>query len=82
MAAFEVFTEAFRIRTLAEQDLEDTTAYLAEEAEPAVAIRFADAVIDAITMLRENPDIGAPRPMKSLALPDCGFGPSLASNAG
>lgn len=54
----------YRIRPLAEQDLEDHTRYLAEE-DLAVALRFSDAVVDAITTLREHPQIGASRQMKS-----------------
>ena len=57
-------TRSFRIRPLAEDDLADITLYLREQ-DPALALRFADALIGAIEKLLEHPEIGAPRSMPS-----------------
>lgn len=45
----------YRLSALAEQDLEEIWSYVAEDASPATADRFIDAIVDRFELLVENP---------------------------
>ena len=52
----------YRLSTLAEQDLDEIWSYVAEDASPATADRFIDAIIDRFELLAEQPRMGRLRP--------------------
>jgi toxin ParE1/3/4 len=56
-------------RGLATQDVRDAAAHYADEAGPATARRFIDAVEQAFTLVARQPGIGSPRYAVELDLP-------------
>ena len=62
----------YRLSALAELDLDDIWAYVAEEASPTIADRLIDDIIDRFDLLAEQPGMGRARPE---------FGPSVRSFA-
>lgn len=52
----------YRLSALAEQDLDEIWSYVAEDASPATAGRFIDAIIDRFELLAEQPRMGRLRP--------------------
>ena len=52
----------YRLSTLAEHDLEEIWAYVAEDASPATADRLIDAIFDQFELLVEQPRLGRNRP--------------------
>jgi toxin ParE1/3/4 len=56
-------------RALARRDVEAAIDYYTDEAGPAVATRFIDALHAAYRLIGERPDSGSPRYARELALP-------------
>lgn len=52
----------YRLSALAEQDLEETWSYVAEDAGPATADRLIDAIIHRFELLAGQPRMGRLRP--------------------
>jgi plasmid stabilization system protein ParE len=53
------------IRTAAQRDILSQVAYLIDESAYDAALRFSDAVNDAIEQVRNNPEIGSPTEFKN-----------------
>jgi len=52
----------YRLSALAEQDLQEIWSYVADDASPATADRFIDAIFDRFELLDEQPRMGRSRP--------------------
>ena len=59
----------FRTLARADRDFDDAVDYYLIHACDPVAERFIDALSAAYAMIRDNPDIGAPRLGESIGLP-------------
>jgi toxin ParE1/3/4 len=60
----------YRLSALAERDLEEIWAFVAEDATPTTADRLIDTIIDRFELLAEQPKMGRLRPE---------FGPGIRS---
>lgn len=52
----------YRLSALAERDLDEIWAYVAEDASPATADRLVDAIVERFELLAEQPRMGRLRP--------------------
>lgn len=52
----------YRLSALAERDLDEIWAYIAEDASPATADRLVDAIVERFELLAEQPRMGRLRP--------------------
>jgi toxin ParE1/3/4 len=52
----------YRLSPLAERDLDEIWSYVAEDASPATADRFIDAIVERFELLAEQPRMGRLRP--------------------
>jgi toxin ParE1/3/4 len=53
---------AYRLSSLAEQDLDEIWSHIAEDASPTTADRLIDAIIERFELLTEQPRMGRLRP--------------------
>ena len=52
----------YRLSALAERDLDEIWAYVAQDASPTTADRLVDAIVDRFDLLTEQPRMGRSRP--------------------